>query len=699
MHPFSKLIADEGRNCWRREHAGRVSFLIDAQAYFSAFVSAVEQAEQSIFILGWDIDSRLNLNPEHDAGPYPGMLGNFLNKIVRAKRELNVYILSWDFSMIYLFERELMPIFKLDWRTHSRIHFRLDSYHPPGGSHHQKIVVIDDALAFSGGMDLTGRRWDTPEHKLDDPRRIDPWGAPYHPFHDVQIAVDGDAASALGWLARERWHRVTGKFPEMHQRKNRPWPVDLNPDMTDVEVMISRTYNDGENEIKEVASLFLDMIGAAQAKMYIENPYITTPKIGEALGKRLQEEDGPEMAIIIPKQCSGWLEQSTMGVYRARILRELHSLDRYGKMKIYCPNHPEIEIHSKVFIIDDDIVRIGSANLTNRSMNLDTECDLTIEAAGELRIREAISAFRNRLLGEHLGVKPESVAETESEEKSLGRTVEKLRLLTGKLEVYSEEIEEDKEPLCDDIFCDPEKPVDANEVMQYMVPDDFQEPSRGRLMSTIALLAALGAITAAWHWTPLRDWVQPDAIAAMMIPIRYSIMAPLMVVSAYAVFGLVIPITFMVISTVLVFDPLPGFCYALIGCLTSASVSYAVGKILGRDLICKLAGSKLNRISKHIIRHGFLAITFLRIAAVAPFTVINLIAGATRIKYHHYILGTISGMLPGLIALTFFGDRMGAAIRHPDIKSLSVLMILIVLFMIVSIWLSRKIGNPAKARS
>ncbi len=71
-------------------------------------------------------------------------------------------------------------------------------------------MVVDDRVGFSGGFDLSKWRWDTPEHAIDDARRKDPDGKPYPPFHDVQMVVDGDAAKALGQLARERWQRATG---------------------------------------------------------------------------------------------------------------------------------------------------------------------------------------------------------------------------------------------------------------------------------------------------------------------------------------------------------------------------------------------------------------------------------------------------------------------------------------------------------
>src|SRR5438105_1846954 len=198
-----------GRNCWRIERAERAAFLIDGEAYFGAVRDALARARRSFFIIGWDIDSRMQLVPGGARDGLPAPLGDFLNAVVAGRRGLRGYVLSWDFAMLYAMEREWLPIFKLDWRTHRRLSFRLDDRHPPGTSHHQKVIVVDDAVAFVSGYDLTRERWDTSAHANDDPRRVDHRGHPYAPFHDVGMIVAGDCARALGELARERWRRVT----------------------------------------------------------------------------------------------------------------------------------------------------------------------------------------------------------------------------------------------------------------------------------------------------------------------------------------------------------------------------------------------------------------------------------------------------------------------------------------------------------
>ena len=230
-----RQIAVPGRNCWRIAPAARAAFLIDASAYFAAFAQAVEQAQRSIFIMAWDIHSRTRLRPDQPPGQYPDELGPFLDALVRERRDLHVYILNWDCNIIYAFEREALPGVQLGWKTHQRIQFRLDSNYPVGASLHQKIIVVDDAIAFSGGLDLTIRRWDTPAHLAQYPGRIDHRGVPYPPFHDIQLLVDGSAARALAELVRERWFRRTGQRIPPTPVDTDPWPGAVQPDMTDNE--------------------------------------------------------------------------------------------------------------------------------------------------------------------------------------------------------------------------------------------------------------------------------------------------------------------------------------------------------------------------------------------------------------------------------------------------------------------------------
>lgn len=280
-------ILREGRNCWKITRSRLVKFLIDGATYFSALAEAMEQARESILILGWDFNSHIRLSPQGDRNSSASQeLGAFLNTLVRRRRRLHAHILIWDYAMIYALHRQPVPLFSSGWHSHSRIHLRMDGNHPIGASHHAKVVVIDDAVAFVGGLDLARGRWDTQEHRPEDPRRGTLNGAPLPPHHDVQMAVDGETAAALGNLSRERWRRATGRrLQAAPMSGDDPWPGSLTPDLTDVEVAIARTvpaYLDLQ-EIREIEALYRDAIAMAQRHLYIENQYLTSAAVGEAL--------------------------------------------------------------------------------------------------------------------------------------------------------------------------------------------------------------------------------------------------------------------------------------------------------------------------------------------------------------------------------------------------------------------------------
>ncbi|MBI4495419.1 MAG: VTT domain-containing protein [Deltaproteobacteria bacterium] len=675
--------------------------MIDADAYFSAFASAVERARHSVLIAGWDIDSRVRLRRNDSKSPFPDDLSGFLNAVLARRPGLRVYILSWDFAMIYLLEREFLPVFKLDWRSHRRLRFRLDGVHPPGASHHQKIVVIDDAMAFSGGLDLTSHRWDTPEHRLGDPRRADPGGILYPPFHDIQIAVDGEAAAHLGELVRERWRRATGQAIPRLGPGGEGWPPELRPDLKDVKVTIARTQPawKGQEEVREVERLFLDMIAAARHAIYIENQYQTAPRLAQALADRLKERNGPEMVMVLPLECSGWLEMNTMGALRRHFLQILKEADRHGRLHLYVPllqdRKTPVEVHSKVMVVDDHMARVGSANLSNRSLALDTECDLMIEAGGEERVSKAIARFRNRLLGEHLGAAPEEVEQAIAARGSLGeaiagllgreRTLEPLRIAGGLLSGH----------LCSETeLCDPERPMSAEMILEYMLPEEARQPARGRLLRLMAILVLIGGLAAVWYSTPIREVIGPSRLLAMAQLIWAAPLAGLMLVLlAYVIGGLIFfPLTVLQLMTILIFDPLPGFLYALLGTMVSAVLSFKIGQILGREVVRRLAGRMANRISLRLARHGLMTVAFLRLMPIAPFTVVNFVVGVSHIRFREYFWGTLVGVAPGLFLLAIFGDRLAAAVRDPNSWTLAILGLLI-LFSIGSVyWLYRRLG-------
>jgi phosphatidylserine/phosphatidylglycerophosphate/cardiolipin synthase-like enzyme/uncharacterized membrane protein YdjX (TVP38/TMEM64 family) len=710
LHEPEQRLLQPGRNCWRIERASRVAFLVDGEAYFGAVRSALAQARRSLFILGWDIDSRMRLVPGGANDGWPEALGDFLNAIVASRPELHAYVLSWDFAMLYALEREWLPVYKLDWRTHKRLHFRLDDQHPAGGSHHQKIVVVDDEVAFVSGYDLTRARWDTSAHAAAEPRRCTDPGEPYPPFHDVGIVVAGDCAGALSDLARERWRRATGHAPRPSSPRGNaapePWPAGVEPVAADVDVAIARTEPAfaGRSGVHEVRQLTLDAIAAARNAIFCENQYFTSKTVADAFARSLAAEQGPEIAVISPYLQSGWLEIKTMGVLRGRIHRDLHGADRHGRYRLYYPSLPWLDhgqsclnVHSKVMAVDDQLLMIGSANLSDRSLGLDTECNLAIEARGDPRVSAAIAGLRNQLLGEHLDCAASDVAAAIERDGSLLRAISTLARSERTLKPMDTSLDPSLDALVPDhSVLDPERPIDPDEIVADLVTHEkARSGTRARLFAFGAFIAALALIALAWRFTPLREWLSLDRLVDAGEALEGHAYAPLIVLAAYVAGGLlVIPLMLLVAGTAIVFGPLLGTVYAFSGALLSAAVVYAIGRKLGRETVRKLAGHKVNELSRRLARRGLVAIVFVRLVPIAPYSIVNVVVGAAHIGWRDFLLGTAIGLTPGILLISLFIDRASAAIRHPGPGTFALLTLVAGVILAIAYLLNRKLGTP-----
>lgn len=705
-------ILKPGRNCWRIDHADKVAFLVDGAAYFKALHSALAQARNQVVILSWDIYSRLKLvlpGETDDGKPCPE-LSDLLDQHVTRNKKLRVYILNWDFSLLMAGDREWLPIYRLDWKTHRRIRFEMDDQCPFGASHHQKVVVIDDSLAFAGGVDLTRGRWDTPEHRPQDPRRETIDGARGQPYHDVQMAVAGTVAQALGDLARERWRRTTSEILSPPNR-NLPtplWPSGLQPDIEDVEVAIVRTVPAHSDcaEYREVEQLYLDSIAAAQRDIYIENQYFTMPGIAEALARRLQEPDGPEVVLNLPLSTVGWLANQFLDVMRVKLITKLRAADHCGRFAIYHPDRPglddkPINLHAKVMIVDDCLVRVGSSNLNNRSMGVDSECDLAIEATPEqVHVQDAIRAFRNRLLSEHLDVSAEQINAQVRERRSLIGAIEALRKSGRTLQLLEPRLPSDaKIILTDTQIVDPERPVDPTLLMDEFVPAKDMRQAGHRVLTGVGLLALYVALAAAWRFTPLSEWLDIATLGQTLDGIRASPAAPLIVILFFVIASLfLIPVTALTIATIITFSPLTGVAYALGGALAGAVAGYGLGASLGRRAIRRLAGKRVNTVSQKLAKRGLLTVIIVRMVPVAPFTVINLIAGASHITFRDFAIGTLLGMAPGTLAIALLTDRVTTSLRSPNWQNIVTLVLVTVIVIVGGIFLSRQLlGHVGRA--
>lgn len=425
----SANIINLEKNAWRADPAERLGFIVDGADYYLALKDVLPRAEKTIWIIGWDFDPDIRLDPKNSGEK----LGDFLLSLVEARPDLEIRILVWAMGPIYS-GKSLKVFSKSGWSSHERIHLRFDSRHPLRGSHHQKIVVIDDRLGFIGGIDLTARRWDDQSHAASNPLRVSPDGTPYDPVHDLQAAATGNVARALGDLARRRWARATGEKQSRVSIDGILWPGNVEPALTGCQVALSLTEpGRGRRKSKRQAMrLTMDALWSATRHIYMETQYLAFFGVADCLTRRLSEPAGPEVVIVLTRASHGFIEKVIMGGNRDRLIRRLKRADRYGRLMVMYPVVPkndgseqDVLIHSKLLVIDDRFVRIGSSNLNNRSEGLDTEADIGIEAGSEDCAR-SIAELRGKLLAEHLDASEDAVRQTMARTGSLIRTIDEL---------------------------------------------------------------------------------------------------------------------------------------------------------------------------------------------------------------------------------------------------------------------------------
>lgn len=433
MDKGSNLHSDE--NIWKVVRASRASVIVDADDYFNAARRAMCQARQRIWLIGWDFDARIPVGtPEDDGGP--PLLGGFIYWLARNRPDIEINILRWATGAMKTLFQPTTLRYTMQWKLHPRITLRLDSHHPFGSSHHQKIVVIDGSLAFCGGIDMTAGRWDRHPHRDDEPLRVLPGGKPCKPWHDATFALEGPAATALEELAAFRWRQAGGTLRELSDDRHPIWPEGLKVQFRDVDVAIARSIPEMEDQeaVREIEKLFLDMIRTAKRHIYIESQYFASRAVAVAIAERLAEPDCPEIMIVQAESAEGWLEPIAMDSARAKLMRQLSEVDTQGRLRLYHPmtrGGTGVYVHAKIMICDDRLLRVGSANLNNRSMRLDTECDIMLDAeaqedsAKRSAVEEEIRTLRNELLAEHLDIDLASVDATLTETGSLFALVDR----------------------------------------------------------------------------------------------------------------------------------------------------------------------------------------------------------------------------------------------------------------------------------
>lgn len=417
-----KPILRRGRSYWRLSWAREAGLLVDGRDFYRAFYQAARSARRYILMAGWQFDSEVSLlrGDDERLADGPVQLLPFLNELCERNPRLRVYLLAWDFNVLYTMKREFLQDWWFQWGGHKRIQFRFDSSHPVGASHHQKLVVIDGGLAFVGGQDICEGYWDDRRHDGENPLRINSAGESFGPRHDVQAYVAGWAAMRLARLFAYRWRQSGGGRLFLPPR----WRVPVNFEPSAViagrRVAISRTFGQTvtprQPPVGEIREMYEAAIVSAEKLIYIENQYFSSRAVFEALRRRMEDTTRPrlEIVMILPRQPEAFIEEIGLGTTQAKYLHALTEIaGRTGHaLGIYNthaggenPGRALTFIHSKLLLVDDRFLTVGSANFANRGMGFDSELNLAWEARGRRheRLRESLQAIRANLLAEHSG--------------------------------------------------------------------------------------------------------------------------------------------------------------------------------------------------------------------------------------------------------------------------------------------------------
>ncbi|MCA9286133.1 MAG: VTT domain-containing protein, partial [Phycisphaerales bacterium] len=419
--------------------------------------------------------------------------------------------------------------------------------------------------------------------------------------------------------------------------------------------------------------------------------------IVEALAERLREPEGPEVVLILPYGCPGTLQAAAMDPRRDELLEELRAADAGNRLGVYWPTLAagstedvfarSVYVHAKAMIVDDRLLRVGSANLSNRSMGVDSELDVFVQVgAGDDDAVAAIAATRRRLLGYLLGVRPDHIAARERERGTVVAAIESLRGGERTLQPFEHRADKLARTLSPPLdLADPARPISEESAKRLlaMIQDDagLADRARRRLNVLIGLgrrsawaiwLVGIGlAIVMLWTLTPLSEWADRETLAQLAETVRSSDLGVAGVVVGFVVLASVgMPVMVLVAVTGSIFGIWHTLPICLVGVIAAALIDFGIGRLLPFGTGGSRAASRLRRVGRHFANRGVLAMAVLRNLPIAPFAVVNIACGMSSVRWWTYLLGTVIGMLPGIVLIGLFGRRIGALVFEPTATGL-----------------------------
>jgi len=352
----------------------RLEILIDGATALPRIVDEIEKAESHVHLAGWFFSPEFKLRQDG-----PGLR----ELLAKAAERVDVRVLCWAGSPLPLFrpDRKQVREMRAELMRECRVVCALDRKERPLHCHHEKLVIVDDRVAFVGGIDLTdfsGQRFDSHEHPTREGLG----------WHDAAARVEGPAVADVAEHFRLRWHEVTAETLP---------PVEPQPPAGDIEVQVVRTAPEkvyrrlprGDFRILEA---YQRALRSAEHFIYLENQFLWSPELVATLAEKLRRppSDDFRLLVLLPAKPSsgtddtrgqlGLLMQADNGAGR------MLACTVYQRGKDASP----VYVHAKIGIVDDRWLTIGSANLNEHSLFNDTEMNLVVldeRVARDVRLR------------------------------------------------------------------------------------------------------------------------------------------------------------------------------------------------------------------------------------------------------------------------------------------------------------------------
>jgi phospholipase D1/2 len=380
-----------------------------------------------------------------------------------------------------------------------------------------------------------------------------------------------------------------------------------------------------------------------------------------------------------------------MDVLRQRLIFLFHLADKSNKLRIYYskihPNDAEIlYLHSKMFIIDDSVLKVGSSNISNRSMSLDTECDVVVSAEDNQRTISKIREIRHRLISEHLGITPQKYTEIENDKGSMISAIESLNSNTPTLAPLKPTInEKEVKKIAEMKIIDPEEPIGPKQLIAYFLGDTDKKSLRLNFNKLALIILGLLLVVLLWSISSVKGFINTEtALLLLNRSLETSWMHALyaFVFIALSIAGM--PATILVGLMGILFGPVEGSIMALITLLISAVISYSIGHYKGINFVAGITGRKVNQLGRRMTKRGVWTMIVIRILPLAPFAIINMMAGASRIRFRNFFIGTLIGSLPGIIILTLFFSYVMQILDGSNFGNIILWILLIMILLLLA---------------